>query len=194
MRLMACPEFCRAVAMPPLHFPLRSSAKARERGAPRSARRLVAAGGASAPEIPAAFPGWISRRDLSGLGARLQMGRPPKVGSGPQRAGFRGPPPARRIRADRGNRDPDRIPHQSAFFVRENGVARCRPLAGRRQDLCSGVVRSAPWARPDGRALPELDPGHRPAATAQNARLTWPLATVLDLLPSPARISSSSRR
>src|SRR5690606_5418276 len=89
------------------------------------------------PQVPAPVPGRIPRRDLPGLGTRLQMGDAPALATSAAARGLRGTVAERRLRRSCGPCSARRaaLAPRHAVLVREDGVARRPARARRRADL-----------------------------------------------------------
>ena len=75
-------------------------------------------------EVPALLPARLPRRDVRGLGARLQVGGAPALAKGAGRGRVPVAPARAALRGGRGAGGPDRVAHQPALLVREDGAAR----------------------------------------------------------------------
>src|SRR5690606_28003071 len=129
------------------------------------------------PQVPAPVPGRIPRRDLPGLGTRLQMGDAPALATSAAARGLRGTVAERRLRRGCGPCSARRaaLAPRHAVLVRENGVARRPARARRRPHLRRRPVRLPAWTWRTPCTLRTL--GDRRGCTAAPADARTHLAT-----------------
>ena len=94
---------------------------------------------------------------------------------------------ARQSQRDRDARHPHRSAHQPAFFVREDGAARCGTVHRRRARAGGGVVRFLHGAGSDERRFDAWRETLEALPRRQTRVFTWPVATVFGFIAQPER-------
>ncbi len=120
-------------------------------------RKMGVASAEQRGEIPALLSRRLSRCDLFGLGAQLQVGGTSALEQGSRENLISATLGSEVLPAHRGSRVSHRVPNESAFFLRKNGVARCGPKPGWRPRVRARSPRLVARHRVSFRALSTLD-------------------------------------